>query len=85
MLITTENEAQITKKEFADKNLQIVYPSYSVKISNPVAVVNAVTEQKGTTELAQSLFKGLWDTPAQRLWPRIICACGCSDFGKIPK
>ena len=67
VLITTENEAQITKKEFADKNLQIVYPSYSVKISNPVAVVNAVTEQKGTTELAKAYLKGLWDTPAQEI------------------
>ena len=67
VLITTENEAQITKKEFADKQLQIVYPSYSVKINNPVAVVNAVTEQKGTTELAKAYLKGLWDTPAQEI------------------
>lgn len=67
VLITTENEAQITKKEFADKHLQIVYPSYSVKINNPVAVVKSVTEQKGTTALAQAYLKGLWDTPAQEI------------------
>lgn len=66
-LITTENEAQITKKEFADKHLQIIYPSYSVKINNPVAVVNAVTDQKGTTELAKAYLKGLWDAPAQEI------------------
>ena len=54
-------------KEFADKHLQIVYPSYSVKINNPVAVVKSVTEQKGTTALAQAYLKGLWDTPAQEI------------------
>ncbi|MFO1382537.1 MAG: hypothetical protein U1E92_02970 [Moraxella osloensis] len=42
-------------KRIADKNLQIIYPSYSVKIEIPVAVVNAVTEQKGTTELAKAI------------------------------
>ncbi len=67
VLITTENEAQITKKEFADKHLQIVYPSYSVQINNPVAVVKTVTEQKGTTNLANAYLKGLWDTPAQEI------------------
>lgn len=67
VLITTENEAQLTKKEFADKHLQIIYPSYSVKINNPVAVVNTVTEQKGTTELAKAYLKGLWDAPAQEI------------------
>ena len=30
-------------------------------------MVNAVTEQKGTTELAKAYLKGLWDTPAQEI------------------
>ena len=67
VLITTENEAQITKKEFADKNLQIIYPSYSVKISNPCRCGECRYRAKGTTELAKAYLKGLWDTPAQEI------------------
>lgn len=67
VLITTENEAQLSKRQFADKNLQIVYPSYSIQIDNPVAVVKAVTDKKGTTALATAYLKGLWDAPAQEI------------------
>lgn len=67
VLITTENEAHLTTQEFNQNKLQIVYPSYSIKINNPVAVVTAVTEQKGTTQVAKDYLQGLWSDNAQTI------------------
>ncbi|HAR74619.1 MAG TPA: sulfate ABC transporter substrate-binding protein [Psychrobacter sp.] len=67
VLITTENEAHLAAKQFAKGKVDIVYPSYSVLIANPVAVVTAVTDKAGKTEAANTYLKGLWDTPAQEL------------------
>ena len=67
VLITTENEAHLAAKQFAKGQVDIVYPSYSVLIANPVAVVNAVTDKAGKTEAANTYLKSLWDMPAQEL------------------
>ena len=67
VLITTENEAHLASKNFAKGQVDIIYPSYSVLINNPVAVVTAVTDKAGKTEAATAYLKGLWDTPAQEL------------------
>ncbi|NRD71192.1 sulfate ABC transporter substrate-binding protein [Psychrobacter okhotskensis] len=67
VLVTTENEAHLAAKQFAKGKVDIVYPSYSIVIKNPVAVVTAVTEKSGKTEAANTYLKGLWDTPAQEL------------------
>lgn len=67
VLITTENEAHLASKNFAKGQVDIVYPSYSVLINNPVAVVTAVTDKAGKTEAATAYLEGLWDTPAQEL------------------
>lgn len=67
VLITTENEAHLAAKQFAKGQVDIVYPSYSVLIDNPVAVVTGVTDKTGKTAAATTYLKGLWDTPAQEL------------------
>lgn len=67
VLVTTENEAHLVAKQFAKGKVDIVYPSYSILIKNPVAVVTAVTDESGKTEAANTYLKGLWDTPAQEL------------------
>lgn len=67
VLITTENEAQIAKRDFTANNLQIIYPSYSIRINNPVAVVKAVTDRKGTTAAANAYLSGLWEPKAQEI------------------
>lgn len=67
VLITTENEAHLATNNFAKGQVDIVYPSYSVLINNPVAVVTAVTEKSGRTNAANRYLKGLWETPAQEL------------------
>ena len=67
VLITTENEAHLVATQHAKGKVEIVYPSYSVNIDNPVAVVNSVTDKKGTTAAATAYLKALWDKPAQEL------------------
>ncbi|WP_230661392.1 sulfate ABC transporter substrate-binding protein [Psychrobacter sp. I-STPA10] len=67
VLITTENEAHQVAQNFAKGKVDIVYPSYSIRIDNPVAVVNAVTDKKGTTAAAQKYLAGLWEQAAQNL------------------
>ena len=67
VLITTENEAHLAAKKHAKGKVEIIYPSYSITINNPVAVNNAVTDKNGHTEAANAYLKGLWDKPAQEL------------------
>lgn len=67
VLITTENEAHLAAKQFAKGQVEIIYPSYSITINNPVAVVTSVTEKKGDTKAATKYLQGLWETPAQEL------------------
>ncbi|WP_296236403.1 sulfate ABC transporter substrate-binding protein [Psychrobacter sp. UBA5136] len=67
VLITTENEAHLAAKQFAKGQVDIVYPSYSIAIANPVAVVKTVADKKGTTETANAYLAGLWEAPAQKL------------------
>lgn len=67
VLITTENEAHQVAEVFAKGKVDIVYPSYSVRIDNPVAVVSSVTDKKGTTAAAHDYLAGLWNKPAQDL------------------
>ncbi|WP_406947754.1 sulfate ABC transporter substrate-binding protein [Psychrobacter vallis] len=67
VLITTENEAHLVAKKFAKGQVDIVYPSYSILIDNPVAVVTAVTDKSGKTAAATAYLQGLWEAPAQEL------------------
>lgn len=67
VLITTENEAHLVVTQHAKGKVEIVYPSYSINIHNPVAVVTSVTDKKGNTEAATTYLKGLWEKPAQEL------------------
>lgn len=65
VLITFENEANVIKEKFG--NVQIVYPSYTISAENPVAVVNAVADKKGTTDVAKAYLDYLYSDKAQEL------------------
>lgn len=67
VLLTFENEANLAAKQFGAGKVDIVYPSYSVKSESPVAIVNKVTDKKGTTEAAKAYLDYLWSEPAQQL------------------
>lgn len=67
VLITFENEANLSATKFGKGQVQIVYPSYSIQSENPVAVVHKVTDKKGTTEAAAEYLQYLWSDEAQQL------------------
>ncbi len=67
VLITTENEAHLVANQHAKGKVDVIYPSYSITIHNPVAVVSSVTDKKGSTKAATAYLKALWDKPAQEL------------------
>lgn len=67
VLLTFENEANMAVNKFGQGKVSIVYPSLTVKATNPVAVVNQVTEQRGTTEKAKDYLNYLWSDEAQQL------------------
>ena len=71
VLITTENEAHLVATQHAKGQVEVVYPSYSITIHNPVAVVSSVTDKKGSTEAATVYLKALWDKPAQELMAKM--------------
>lgn len=67
VLVTFENEANLAVKNFGQGQVEIVYPSYTIAAGNPVAVVNAVTDKKGTTAQAKEYLNYLWSDTAQQL------------------
>ncbi len=71
VLITTENEAHLVVTQHAKGKVEIVYPSYSVNIDNPVAIVSSVTDKKGSTAAATAYLNALWDKPAQELMAQL--------------
>lgn len=67
VLVTFENEANLAVQKFGQGQVEIVYPSYTISAENPVAIVNSVTDKKGTTDVAKQYLNYLWSEPAQQL------------------
>ncbi|HET6338877.1 MAG TPA: sulfate ABC transporter substrate-binding protein, partial [Polyangiales bacterium] len=54
VLLTFENEVFLIKQELGGENFDVVYPSLSVLVENPVSLVDTVVDKKGTRKLAQA-------------------------------
>ena len=67
VLIAWENEAQLSQKETAKGQLDIVYPSVSIKAEPPVAWVDRVTKRKGTLKVAQAYLNYLYTPEGQEI------------------
>ncbi|MBU5615637.1 sulfate ABC transporter substrate-binding protein [Psychrobacter sp. TAE2020] len=67
VLVTFENEANLAATQFGVGKVDIIYPKYSIKSESPVAIVNSVTDKKGTTAAAKAYLDYLWSEPAQQL------------------
>lgn len=65
VLITWENEAHLLLKNSSD--LQIIYPSSSIKIDLPVAIVDFVCKKKNNCKLAKEYIDFLYSKTAQEL------------------
>jgi sulfate transport system substrate-binding protein len=70
VLVTWENEARMALREFGAERVQIVVPSVSILAEPPVAVVDAVVEQRGTRHLAERYLEFLYTEPAQEIAAR---------------
>ncbi len=67
VLLTFENEAYMAANEFGKDQFEVIYPKYSIKAENPVAIVDTVAERKGSQAVAKEYLGYLWSEPAQEL------------------
>lgn len=64
--LTWENEARLEVDELPD-DLQIIYPSWSIKAEPHVALVDANVDRKGTREVTQKYLSFLHSEKAQEI------------------
>ncbi|MGF6148719.1 Sulfate starvation-induced protein 2 [Kingella potus] len=71
VLVTFENEANLSAKQFGSGEYEIVYPKYTIRMDSPVAVVDSVADKRGTREAAAAYLGHLWSKPAQELGAKL--------------
>jgi len=70
VLLTWENEAFLSLKEFGDDKVEIVVPSLSILAQPPVAVVDANAKKKGNEAVARAYLEYLFSPVGQQLAAR---------------
>jgi len=91
VLLSWENEAYLTIKEFGTNQFEIVTPSMSIQAEPPVAVVEKIARRHGTLSLAQAYLAYLYSDKGQQIAaenfyrPRNekIAAKYSAQFGKL--
>jgi len=91
VLISWENEAYLSLKEYGPDKFEIVTPSLSILAEPPVAVVDKVVDKRGTRALAEEYLKFLYTKQGQELAakhfyrPRDaeVAAKYAATFGKV--
>ena len=66
-LLTFESEVQLIQKEFANADIEVIYPSVSVLAEAPVTIVDRVVDKKGTRRQAQAYLDFLYSDEGQEL------------------
>lgn len=66
--ITYENEIFAARQ--AGSEVDVVYPTSTILIENPIAVVDVYAEQHGTLEVAQAFVDFLYTPEAQRIFAK---------------
>lgn len=67
VLVTFENEAIIIGTELGTDKFDVVYPSLSVEVAAPVAIVEKVVDKRGTRKLATAYVEFLFSPQAQEI------------------
>jgi sulfate transport system substrate-binding protein len=67
VLLTFESEVNLIRKQYGEDKYDIVVPKISVLAEFPVAVVEKVAAQKGTTQIAQDYLNYLYSADAQEI------------------
>jgi len=70
VLLSWENEAYLSLKEFGADNFEIVNPSSSILAEPPVAVVDKVAARHGTSQVAEAYLKYLYTEAGQEIAAR---------------
>lgn len=67
VLIAWENEAYLAVNELGKDKYELVIPSVSILAEPPVAVVEKVAQEHGTTEVAQAYLEYLYSPAGQKI------------------
>jgi len=67
VLLTFESEVLQISRVFSPDQYDVIYPSLSILVEPPVAVVSAVVDKNGNREVATEYLKYLWSEPGQEL------------------
>ncbi|MFT4091616.1 MAG: sulfate ABC transporter substrate-binding protein [Asticcacaulis sp.] len=67
VLLAWENEAFLALEKLGAEAFEIVVPSLSILAEPPVALIDKVTERKGTRAIAEAYLEQLYDTKGQTL------------------
>jgi sulfate transport system substrate-binding protein len=67
VLLSFENEVFLIKQELGGENFDVVYPSLSVLVENPVSLVDKVVDKKGTRKIAQAYLEFLYSEEGQSI------------------
>ena len=67
VLITWENEAYLTLKEFGPDKFEIITPPVSILTEPPVAVVDSYAKKHGTEDLAKAYLEYLYSPVGQKI------------------
>lgn len=68
-LVTFESEAPLIAREFGDR-YELVYPERTILAENPVSVVDAVVDKRGTRKLAEAYLQYLYAPEGQEIAAR---------------
>jgi sulfate/thiosulfate transport system substrate-binding protein len=68
-LVTFESEAPLITREFGD-NFDTVYPQRTILAENPVSVIDAVVDKRGTRRLAEAYLRFLYSPEGQEIAAR---------------
>ena len=67
VLVTFESEVISINREFGEGKVDVVYPSVSILVENPVAVVERTVAKKHTEALAKAYLDYLYSDEAQEI------------------
>jgi sulfate/thiosulfate transport system substrate-binding protein len=70
VLLTWENEAFLSIKEFGPDSVEIVVPPQSILAEPPVSVVDKVVDKKGTRKVAEAYLEFLYTAEGQEIVAR---------------
>jgi len=68
-LVTFESEAPLIEKEFGG-GFEVIYPSRTILVENPVSVVDKVVDRKGTRKQAEAYLQFLYTDAGQEVAAR---------------